>query len=237
MTPFKPCSLCSNTTTNLITSSLIIKAFTSTSLSIFTHIISLINLPYSHIIHHLLAKYALGANSDLLHAAYDNDKGIQRPAYPSPGPITADNWMDHLGNEDYYQAYFTFFATSMLEKGVTKSLEEYLYSKKANYDDQREKEGKEQPKMFSRFLGGLFHPMIHVGYGLEFGVLGIVAEGMRILILCASVIINAFAHQVWRKPLSMAHVCLLSAHPPIGTVMKLPTRVSASSSPVSHRSP
>jgi Questin oxidase-like len=158
-----------------------IKAITSTSLSLVTYI-SFINLPYSHIAHHLLAKYALGADSDVLRVAYDTDKVVQLPAYPSPGPITADNWRDHLGNEDYYQAYFTFFATSLLEKGVAKSLEEYIYSKPANYDNQREKEGKDQPKMFSRFLGGLFHPIIHVGYGLEFGVLGIVAEGIRILI-------------------------------------------------------
>jgi Questin oxidase-like len=191
LTPFTPYLHFSNTISDLITSSTMIKAFTSTSfrLSLFTRIF-LIPLPYSHIVHHLLAKYAVGADSDVLNAAYDTDKVVQLPAYPSPGPITVDNWRDHLGNEDYYQAYFTFFAASLLEKGIAKSLEGYVYSKPANYDDQREKEGKEQPKMFSRFIGGIYHPIIHVGYGLEFGMLGIIAEGIHVLITFANVIIN-----------------------------------------------
>jgi hypothetical protein len=33
--------------------------------------------------------------------------------------------------------------------------------------------------MMARFLGALFHAFIHVGYGLEFGIPGLVAEGER----------------------------------------------------------
>jgi hypothetical protein len=32
--------------------------------------------------------------------------------------------------------------------------------------------------MFSRFVSGLFHPLIHTGYGLEFGINGMLAEGI-----------------------------------------------------------
>ena len=32
-------------------------------------------------------------------------------------------------------------------------------------------------KMLSRFLAGVLHPLIHVGYGAEFGLLGMFAEG------------------------------------------------------------
>ena len=35
-----------------------------------------------------------------------------------------------------------------------------------------------QPGMLSRYLGGLLHPMIHAGYGAEFGQYGMWAEGM-----------------------------------------------------------
>ena len=39
------------------------------------------------------------------------------------------------------------------------------------------KAGDKHPEMISRLLGGLVHPLIFVGYGLEFGQLGHVAEG------------------------------------------------------------
>jgi len=34
-----------------------------------------------------------------------------------------------------------------------------------------------QPQMLNRFLGGLLHPIIHAGYGAEFGIPGMVVEG------------------------------------------------------------
>lgn len=116
----------------------------------------------------------------MLRAIYEYDKAIQLPAIPSPGPITLENYIDHLGDQKYYQSYYAFFATRLLENGVFKTLEEFIYSKKANYDDRHEHN---QPKMFSRFVGGLYHPMIHLGFGLEFGMVGVLAGGMcRILL-------------------------------------------------------
>ena len=32
--------------------------------------------------------------------------------------------------------------------------------------------------LFARVIGGAFHPLIHIGYGLEFDIPGIVAEGL-----------------------------------------------------------
>ena len=34
--------------------------------------------------------------------------------------------------------------------------------------------------MLSRFYARIYHPLIYVGYGLEFGLLGMVAEGKRV---------------------------------------------------------
>ncbi|KAF9512214.1 hypothetical protein BS47DRAFT_1345851 [Hydnum rufescens UP504] len=126
-------------------------------------------------LHHLFAKFALGANSNLLKAIYEHDRAMLLPAIPSPDFITPVNYIGHLGDPKYYQSYYAFFASRLQEKGVSKTLEEYIYSRKANYDDQH---GNNQPKMFSRFLGGLYHPMIHLGYGLEFGVVGVVAGAL-----------------------------------------------------------
>ena len=36
----------------------------------------------------------------------------------------------------------------------------------------------EKPMMLSRFLSGALHPLIHCGYGVEFGLPGMISEGM-----------------------------------------------------------
>jgi hypothetical protein len=135
----------------------------------------------SHVAHHILAIYAMGANGKLLREGYKNDGDFQRPLGTSPGPISDDNFVDHLGDEQYYQAYLEFFSNQLVTKGVGKTLEDYIYSKGANFNDRAKMDGYRQPEMFSRFMSGLMHPLIHVGYGLEFGLPGILAEGTSLL--------------------------------------------------------
>jgi Questin oxidase-like len=65
----------------------------------------------------------------------------------------------------------------LLEKGAAAALEEYIFSPKANFDSARE--GKAQPEMLNRFVSSILHPMIHTGFGVEFGLYGIVAEGQE----------------------------------------------------------
>jgi len=52
-------------------------------------------------------------------------------------------------------------------------LEEHVFDQKANFDGS----GGVQPEMLNRFLDAILHPMIHVGYGFEFGLPGMVVEG------------------------------------------------------------
>ena len=54
-------------------------------------------------------------------------------------------------------------------------LEKYIFSREFNFDNKLN--DAEQPRMLDRFVGGLLHPVIHTGYGYEFGLPGIVAEG------------------------------------------------------------
>ena len=130
----------------------------------------------SHVAHHMLAIYALGANRTLLREGYDNDEDDQRPIGKSPEPISDANFADHLGDGKYYQGYLEFFSNQLVTKGIHKTLKVYLYSKGANFND-RAKVDSTQPEMFCRFMSGLMHPLIHVGNGLEFGLLGVLAEG------------------------------------------------------------
>lgn len=47
-----------------------------------------------------------------------------------------------------------------------------MFSKEANF-----KGAQVEPEMLSRLMGAIIHPLIHAGYGLEFGLPGLVAEG------------------------------------------------------------
>lgn len=126
----------------------------------------------------MLAIYALGASAPVIDAAYQTHVAYQQPTVASPGVITTENFNDHLGQEAYYSAYVTFFAEVLRKNGAAATLEKYVFSQEANVDVARDTYGKPQSKFLSRLIDGIFHPMIHVGYGLEFGLPGTLAEGL-----------------------------------------------------------
>ena len=151
----------------------------------------------SHAAHHLLAIYALGASAPIIDAAYQTHVEFQRPAIPSPGVITIKNFQDFLGQQEcvsnhtclpitspsepyrYYSAYVDFFTVILRKDGAAATLEDYVFSQKANFDPAREADRKSPPQFLCRLVDGLFHPLIHVGYGLEFGLPGTLAEGVH----------------------------------------------------------
>ena len=75
----------------------------------------------------------------------------------------------------FYAAYLQFFTEELLTKGAAATLEEYIFSPKANVEPPEH--GKEPMHMVNRLLSGVLHPLIHTGYGAEFGLLGMFAEG------------------------------------------------------------
>ncbi|KXN91317.1 Oxidoreductase AflY [Leucoagaricus sp. SymC.cos] len=127
----------------------------------------------NHLAHTTIALWHLGADPDVIKAAYAFHSSHQRPAFSSPGPINKDNWPQHLGDEKYYNAYLAFFVSELAAKGPAAALEEYVFSDAANFPG-----GEHQVEMLTRFNGGLLHPLIHTGYGFELGLPGIVAEGL-----------------------------------------------------------
>ncbi|KAH7922437.1 hypothetical protein BV22DRAFT_1017307 [Leucogyrophana mollusca] len=133
---------------------------------------------HNHAAHHLLAIWAMGASAPIIDAAYKTHCDYQRPAFKSPEPITDKNFREHLADEKYYSAYLAYFTDELLQKGLSKTFEEHIFSHKANFDAVAEAEGKPQPEMLNRFVEGVFHPFIHCGYGAEFGLLGTAAEGL-----------------------------------------------------------
>ena len=71
-----------------------IKGFTSTSNS---HICGDTAKPSSHVTHHVLAIYGLGASPEIIEDAYGTHDYL-KPVVKSPDPITESNFAEHLGD-------------------------------------------------------------------------------------------------------------------------------------------
>ncbi|TFY67493.1 hypothetical protein EVJ58_g1578 [Rhodofomes roseus] len=123
--------------------------------------------------HQLLALFAMGGSTPLYDAVYKKQEAELLTAFQSPEEITAENYHKFLGNKDYYDAYLEYFHRVVFELGFAATLDEYLLSRGANYPETG------APRhMVNRLLARSFHPMIYLGYGIEFGVPGLVAEGL-----------------------------------------------------------
>ncbi|KAJ4501012.1 hypothetical protein C8R41DRAFT_280802 [Lentinula lateritia] len=138
---------------------------------------------HNHISHRLLALWALGANKEVLKAAYESDSepDKERPAFSSPEPITSANFRDHLRDERYFNAYVQFFTGILMvqKKDVASVLEDFVFS---GLDVKaREENGRIiQSPLFVPFFEGLLHALIFVGYGLEFSLPGMIIEGLAL---------------------------------------------------------
>ncbi|KAI1379388.1 hypothetical protein F4677DRAFT_408833 [Hypoxylon crocopeplum] len=111
---------------------------------------------HNHMPHILGSAYLLGADVQQLHKLYDVEAQTLEPWKSSPAEIVQDDWRDFLGDAKYQRAYVDFFEDSLALKhnyqwkGV---VEEYIYG------------GKEP--LVNCLIGGLGHPLIHLGYAYE----------------------------------------------------------------------
>ncbi|KAH9840652.1 uncharacterized protein C8Q71DRAFT_804255 [Rhodofomes roseus] len=128
---------------------------------------------HNHISHQILAVYALGGAASLYNAIYKTQEPMTRPYTASPSTITKETFNEHLGKLNYYDAYLLYFQRELEEKGASATIEEHIFSRAANFTGDALTRA-----MFDRFYARAYHPLIFVGYGLEFGLLGLVAEGL-----------------------------------------------------------
>ncbi|KAJ3782053.1 hypothetical protein GGU10DRAFT_378952 [Lentinula aff. detonsa] len=133
---------------------------------------------HNHITHQLLAIWAFGAHQDLLRGSYNKNIPLQRPKPKTTKSITSSNFNDHLGDQTYYSAYLDFFDNVVQEcNGDSTSLmEKFVFAVDANFG--KTIENGQHPQMLCRFLASILHPMIHFGYGAEFGLPGMLSEGL-----------------------------------------------------------
>ncbi|KAJ3784471.1 hypothetical protein GGU10DRAFT_357737 [Lentinula aff. detonsa] len=141
---------------------------------------------HNHISHRLLALWALGADEEVLKAAFkfDSMPDKERPAFSSPERITLANFHDHLRDEKYFSAYLHFFTDIVVaeNRDVSSVLEEFVFTgQSADTVKTQEENGRDlQPPLLISFFEGLLHALIHVGYGLEFGLSGMIVEGLAL---------------------------------------------------------
>jgi len=120
---------------------------------------------HNHLVHQLLADYSLGADMPRLEKTYNDNAPFQRPKRPSKSDFVW-NSLQCLGNEDYYTTYVDFFQEELNKKGIKRSIEYYVFEQDSRLG------------LYSRFLAGVYHPIIHLGYGIEFNHPLMLAEGL-----------------------------------------------------------
>ncbi|KAH7396183.1 hypothetical protein BKA66DRAFT_509259 [Pyrenochaeta sp. MPI-SDFR-AT-0127] len=140
---------------------------------------------HNHIAHHLLTLFALNASPEELQKGYDANASYQRPPEPLKDSIVddmhkPDRFKTYLGKEKYYHDFLVFFQNEIEEKTWEKVLNEYIFAGDERADD-----------MLARLYGGFLHPIIHLGFGIEFQQPAVMAEALA----------QAAIHDNWMKPL------------------------------------
>jgi hypothetical protein len=126
----------------------------------------------NHIAHHVLTLFALGASPAELQQAYDDNATYQRAPSAVNEAVVADlrnpaRWAAYLGREKHYGDFLVFFQREMADKGWEAVVCEYVLCGDARADN-----------MLVRMFAGFLHPIIHLGFGIEFRQPAIVAEGL-----------------------------------------------------------
>ena len=127
---------------------------------------------HNHIAHHLLSLWALKASPDDIKRAYDINKSYQRrleaPRQDDVEQLRdSENFMSHVGPKAAYNDFLKLFEAEIEETSWQQVLQKYLFA-----GDQRAED------MLVRMFAGFLHPIIHLGFGVEFQQPGIIAEAL-----------------------------------------------------------
>ena len=115
---------------------------------------------------------------------YDRNKTYQRNVPTLDNAILEDlhdyqKFQAYLGNERYYRNYLEYFRGEIDRKGYAQVINEYCLKGDERADD-----------MLVRLHAGFLHPMIHLGFGVEFKQPAIIAEALA----------QAAVHDSWIGP-------------------------------------
>ena len=120
----------------------------------------------------MLNIFALGGGPTDLERAFEDGADIQMPIPVQDSEVvdslqTATGFRARMGDLDQYPNFLAFFQEKITHHGWIPVVQEYVFSKTPNAET-----------MFANLLEGLYHPLIHLGLGVEFKQPSIVAEGL-----------------------------------------------------------
>ncbi|KAI9593136.1 hypothetical protein BDF19DRAFT_415775 [Syncephalis fuscata] len=122
--------------------------------------ISYNNYLANHMVHHLYSLYALGADAKRLERAMNTGSEELEPLSKPTITITADNWKDHFSDLKLYTDYLQFFHKEVDRLGKEKAFDIYV------------------PQLLVGAVGAAGHPLIHLGYAIEFDDTTVLAEAL-----------------------------------------------------------
>ncbi|KAG0251972.1 hypothetical protein BGZ95_006740 [Linnemannia exigua] len=120
---------------------------------------------HNHLVHGVLASYSLGASPERLRAIYESHAIEQRPLGSIQKNFSSLDWKSEVGNKEFYTSYLEFFRQEVPKLGRVEAIVKYAFD----------------TDVIGRTFSGAFHPLIHLGYGVDFGIDAIVAEGLAMM--------------------------------------------------------
>lgn len=127
---------------------------------------------HNHLAHSLLTILALGASPQELRDRYEDGVPIQR-AMPDIDHVLleklvdAETFLNTVGQIMQYHTFLEFFTREIDAKGWKEVIQEYVLARTKLADT-----------MLARMYEGAYHPIIHLGLGIEFQQASIVAEAL-----------------------------------------------------------
>ncbi|EKG11347.1 hypothetical protein MPH_11508 [Macrophomina phaseolina MS6] len=127
---------------------------------------------HNHLAHNLLTRLALGASPAELRTAFDDDLPTQRPMPELDNEVVLkmkdeDYFCEQIGKINHYTNFLVFFEQQIDQNGWREVVNEYVFSRSRIAEALL-------PLMFD----GAYHPIIHLGLGVEFEQPSIVAEAL-----------------------------------------------------------
>ncbi|ETS76961.1 hypothetical protein PFICI_10835 [Pestalotiopsis fici W106-1] len=127
---------------------------------------------HNHIPHSVLSILALGGGPAELQRAWDDGVAIQRPTPPLDEDVVKKlenpaEFRARIGSIPNYTNFLHFFRNQMDKKGWQAVVSEYAFSRTPLAET-----------IFAQLFEGAYHPFIHIGFGIEFNLPSIIAEGL-----------------------------------------------------------
>jgi hypothetical protein len=112
-----------------------------------------------------LAMHGLGINWSRIEEFANRYSERLVAATPAQESIGSDHWENHIGHRKSYLALVEFFESEIIRDGWETVVGRYL------------------PRLISGWVQDAFHPLIRLGYGIEFNVVSEIAAGLAYLVI------------------------------------------------------